>query len=64
MNAVRDAVPQKNDTVARQGLAQPLNTRPCTGACPEDFREAIANRYPVGLLSDAELEALLGGTKP
>ena len=64
MNAVRDAVPQKSEGVACQGLAQPLKTRPSTGTRPEDFREAIANRYPAGLISDDELEALLGGAKP
>jgi hypothetical protein len=62
MNAVREVLPPVNDTVLHQEVAQPLNPAHCTGERVADPRRAIAERYPTGLISEAELEALLGIT--
>lgn len=60
MNAVRGAVPQGNHTMSSQALGQPSKARGCRNGRGADPRQLIAERYPAGLISDAELEALLG----
>lgn len=63
MNAVREAVPQGNHSVSPQALAQ--RHTPSVGGDGRgvDPRRLIAERYPAGLISDDELEALLGLVK-
>jgi hypothetical protein len=63
MNAVRGAVPQGNHSVSPQTLGQASKGRGCAGGRGADPRRVIADRYPAGLISDAELEALLGVLK-
>jgi hypothetical protein len=64
MNAVRGAVPQGNHNVPTLPLTQRSKA---SGGGPyrdADPRQSIADRYPAGLISDDELEALLGVAKP
>lgn len=63
MNAVRRAVPQVNSTVTALALEQRLKAKGCAMLGGKDPRQAIADRYPAGLISDDELEALLGRPK-
>lgn len=64
MNAVREAVPQSNDVVVPPMPGQRPKARGCGQGKGSDPRRAIAERYPAGLISDDELEALLGLVKP
>ncbi|WP_225776311.1 hypothetical protein [Pseudomonas sp. Marseille-Q5115] len=63
MNAVREAVPQGNNSVSPQMAGPGRNAQRCAEGRGADPRRAIADRYPAGLISDAELEALLGIVK-
>jgi len=64
MNAVREAVPQGNHSVSPQMLGQRRSGHGSGEGRGPDPRRAIAERYPAGLISDDELEALLGVAKP
>lgn len=64
MNAVRGALPQGNTSGSSQLLAQPLKAKGCVEGRGADPRRLIADRYPAGLISDDELEALLNLVKP
>ena len=64
MNVVRRAVPQEQNNLAGPARGQRLKTKGCGVVSGEDPRKAIADRYPAGLISDDELEALLGRPKP
>jgi len=63
MNAVREAVPQGNNSVSPQMAGPGRNAQRCGEGRGIDPRRVIADRYPAGLISDAELEALLGIVK-
>ncbi|MFF7707472.1 hypothetical protein [Pseudomonas sp. NPDC007930] len=64
MNVSSGSFQPKPDAVSLQLLAQWFKAK---GAVPfdhKDPRSLMADRYPSGLFSDAELEALLGVFKP
>jgi hypothetical protein len=62
MNAINGAVSQPSSVSGEsmQIIAQWLKTHSADGA-RLDARQRISQRYPLGLLSDAELDALLCG---
>jgi hypothetical protein len=63
MNVVRRTVPQESNNLAGPALGQRFKAKGCAAVGGEDPRQMIADRYPAGLISDDELEALLGRPK-
>lgn len=60
MNAVRGPLPQRTTTTVALTLAQRAKANTGRKGCLSHSRQMIAERYPAGLISEDELEALLG----
>lgn len=64
MNVSSTSLPPKNDVVSLQMLAQWLKANGAGRFDHPDPRSLMSDRYPHGLFSDAEMDALVSVFKP